>query len=57
MPNPSLVTQAVRTSQRSEMIDVTDRVQQIVTAQGMTSGMVVAYVPHTTVGVTINEGA
>ena len=48
---------AVRTKHRSEMIEVTDRVQQIVTAAGITTGMAIIYVPHTTAAVTINENA
>ena len=52
-----LITQSVRTTHRSEMIDVTDRVRKAVTSQGVQSGMVIIYVPHTTAAVTINENA
>ena len=51
------VVQSVRTRSRSEMIDVTDRVQQVVGEQGVTDGYVIVYVPHTTAAVTINENA
>ncbi len=50
-------TEAVRTRQRSEMIDVTRRVEAVVGQVGVREGMVVAYVPHTTAAVTINENA
>jgi secondary thiamine-phosphate synthase enzyme len=49
--------ETVRTSKRSEMIDVTDRVQRIVRDAPITSGYAIVYVPHTTAAVTINENA
>ena len=52
-----LHTEAVRTRGRSEMIDVTDRVRRFVDQQGITDGMVIVFVPHTTAAVTINENA
>ena len=47
----------VRTSKRNEMIDITDDVQEIVSEEKLENGLVIVYVPHTTAGVTINEGA
>ena len=47
----------VGTHERSQMVDVTDRVQALVRAAGLASGRVTVYVPHTTAGVTINENA
>ena len=47
----------VRTKQRSEMVEITERVQHAVTEAGVTDGRVIVYVPHTTAGVTINENA
>ena len=41
----------------SEMIDVTARVQNLVTKHGVMDGYVIVYVPHTTAAVTINENA
>lgn len=52
-----MVTESVKTRQRCEMVDVTDRVRQIVKQQGIQSGMVIIYIPHTTAAVTINENA
>lgn len=52
-----MVTETVKTRQRCEMVDVTDRVRQVVRQQGIQSGMVIVYVPHTTAAVTINENA
>jgi len=47
----------VRTSGRSEMVDVTSQVQSVLSGSGITDGTVTVYVPHTTAGVTINENA
>jgi secondary thiamine-phosphate synthase enzyme len=47
----------VQTDRRCDMIDVTDRVQQIVSDAGIKTGYVICYVPHTTAGVTIQENA
>jgi secondary thiamine-phosphate synthase enzyme len=47
----------VTSRQRNEMIDITHLVQQAVNEMNLMDGSVVAYVPHTTAGITINEGA
>ncbi len=47
----------VRTSNRTEMIDITRLVQQAVTQRKLQNGLVVVFVPHTTAAVTINENA
>lgn len=47
----------VRSRDRDEMIDVTDRVAAAVVESGASEGVVTVYVPHTTAGVTINENA
>ncbi|MBW1681177.1 MAG: YjbQ family protein [Deltaproteobacteria bacterium] len=47
----------VRTKSRNEMVDITRSVAEQVTASGISEGLCVVYVPHTTAGVTINEGA
>ena len=47
----------VKTSSRDQMIDLTDRVAEVVSRSGVGSGSVVVYVPHTTAGITINENA
>jgi secondary thiamine-phosphate synthase enzyme len=39
------------------MVDVTDRVREVVTASGMRDGHVICFVPHTTAGITIQENA
>lgn len=46
---------AVKTTQRTELIDITRDVAKVVTESGVRSGVCYVYVPHTTAGVTINE--
>ena len=48
---------AVKSGSRSEMIDITSSIQHEVTRSGVHEGICLVYVPHTTAGVTINEGA
>jgi len=50
-------TITVKTSNRCQMIDVTDRVQQAVQQDGIKQGFAVCFVPHTTAAVTIQENA
>jgi len=47
----------VRTRQREQFVEITDRVQQALAESPIHSGSVIVYVPHTTAGVTINENA
>ena len=53
-----LIEISVSTPSREVLVDITPRVRRAVTESdpGM-SGMVSIFVPHTTAGVTINEGA
>ena len=52
-----LKTLSVQTSSQTEMVDVTGQVQKELSASGIEEGRLTLYVPHTTAGVTINEGA
>ena len=47
----------VKTDRRTQLVDVTTPVQQIVAESGVASGVCYVYVPHTTAGVVINEHA
>ena len=47
----------VSSKQRNEMIDITEEIQKIVSKEEIKDGFAIIYVPHTTAGVTINEGA
>ncbi|MCK4332849.1 MAG: secondary thiamine-phosphate synthase enzyme YjbQ, partial [Thermoplasmatales archaeon] len=47
----------IRSNMRNEMIDITQDIQREVDKGNLVEGYVVAYIPHTTAGITINEGA
>ena len=47
----------VKTGSRSEMVDITGMVRKEVERDGLKDGLCIVYVPHTTAGVAINEGA
>ena len=47
----------VKTNKHNEMIDITNDVQQVIIDEKINNGIAIVYVPHTTAGVTINEGA
>jgi secondary thiamine-phosphate synthase enzyme len=54
----SLIEISVATEGREVLIDITQRIQSALAASAPgLSGMVSIFVPHTTAGVTINEGA
>lgn len=46
----------VRTSRRTELVNVTAQVEKAVRDTGCAQGVCYLYVPHTTAGVIINEG-
>lgn len=48
---------SVRTSSRTEFVDITGEVSAAVSRLGIRDGVVTVFVPHTTAGVTINENA
>jgi secondary thiamine-phosphate synthase enzyme len=45
----------VKTTARTELVDITQGVQRLVTESGVRSGVCYVFVPHTTSGITINE--
>jgi len=48
---------SVRTSARTDLVDITRTVAAVVSKSGVKSGVCYVYVPHTTAAVTINENA
>jgi secondary thiamine-phosphate synthase enzyme len=46
----------VPTRRREEMVDVTQAVREAAAAAGVPEGLCLVYSPHTTCGVTVNEG-
>ncbi len=47
----------ISSTKRIEMIDITDKVQEIVSKSKVKDGIIFLFVPHTTAGLTINENA
>jgi len=47
----------LKTNCRTQMVDITNEVQRVVTALGVRTGTCFLYVPHTTAGILINEHA
>ena len=45
----------IKTNSRSEIIDITDKIQKIISDSKIKSGICIIYVPHTTAGITVNE--
>ena len=51
------ITINVKTGSRIDMVDITSMIQKEMSKSGIKEGICIAYVPHTTAGITINEGA
>jgi secondary thiamine-phosphate synthase enzyme len=47
----------ISSKQRNEAIDITSKVEAIVSQSGITEGDAIIYCPHTTAAITINENA
>ena len=47
----------IKTRTRTEFVDITSEIQQVIDEAGIKNGICCLYVPHTTAGITINEGA
>ena len=47
----------VRSSRQNEWLNISAEVQRVVAASGVTEGICVVFVPHTTAAVTVNENA
>ncbi|HEX9916727.1 MAG TPA: secondary thiamine-phosphate synthase enzyme YjbQ [candidate division Zixibacteria bacterium] len=47
----------IRTSSRVELVDITSKVEEVISASKVESGISIIFVPHTTAAVTINENA
>ncbi|NLK75553.1 MAG: YjbQ family protein [Clostridiales bacterium] len=52
-----LYTFTVKTPQTTAMIDITDKVQEVVRESNVKDGICIIFIPHTTAAVTINENA
>jgi len=47
----------IQTIERTQMIDITWKIKEIVERSNLNEGLVVIHIPHTTAAVTINENA
>ncbi len=47
----------ISSNQRNQMIDITTNIQHVIKEEKINDGFVIVYIPHTTAGITINEGA
>lgn len=50
-------TISVKTLQRTQFIDITRQVEEVIAREDVEEGLCYLYVPHTTAGLTINENA
>jgi secondary thiamine-phosphate synthase enzyme len=48
---------SVKTRERTQLIDITSDINQLIKKSGVDQGLCMLYVPHTTAAVTINESA
>jgi len=48
---------SVKTREKTELIDITTDINQLIQKSGTDQGLCMIYVPHTTAAVTINESA
>ncbi len=51
------MTFTVKSKSKTEFIDITSDVQQLIRSAGISDGLCMLYVPHTTAAITINESA
>lgn len=47
----------IKSKNRTELIDITSKIQDFVLSAGIRHGLCMLYVPHTTAAITINESA
>ena len=48
---------SLSTGSRSQFVDITARVQEIIAREKIKDGLALVWVPHTTAGLTVNENA
>src|SRR5580765_922971 len=55
MQSHPILTEPVKTTQRSQIVDITENLRRLVKSKRIRDGMAIVYIPHTTAAVTINE--
>ncbi len=48
---------SIKTQTRSEFVDITNKVQTLISQNNINNGALLLYCPHTTCALTVNEGA
>jgi len=51
------ITLSVQTSSKTELLDITDKINKKIESFNIVDGVCMLFVPHTTAGITINESA
>ncbi len=52
-----MISLSISTSRQTEFLDITGKVEKIISESQASEGLALVYCPHTTAGITINEGA
>jgi secondary thiamine-phosphate synthase enzyme len=52
-----MVTLSIKTTRQTQFLDITREVEKTVLSSKVSEGVAYIFVPHTTAGITINEGA
>ena len=52
-----MITLSISTSRQTEFLDITREVEEVILNAQVPDGLALVYCPHTTAGITINEGA
>lgn len=50
-----IYTFEVKTRSRTELVDITSEVEEVIKKSGIESGVCMLYIPHTTAAITVNE--
>ncbi len=54
---PQMILIEINSKSRTELIDITSKIKEVVQNSGVQSGVCYIFVPHTTAGIIINENA
>ncbi len=52
-----MITLSISTSQQTEFLDITGKIEEVILKTQVSDGLALVFIPHTTAGITINEGA
>jgi secondary thiamine-phosphate synthase enzyme len=52
-----MIALSITTSKQTEFLDITGKVEEVILKAQVSDGLALVFIPHTTAGITINEGA